>query len=59
MMMVGRVGLTLALVGLVPNNLYLEYWFLWTALADVQALKRDTLPMENTLRTLAEQLSSK
>lgn len=53
--MVGRVGL----LGVVPKDLYLEYWFLWTALADVHALKRDTLPMENTPRILAEQLSSK
>lgn len=43
----------------VPKDLYLEYLFLWTALADVHALKRDTLPMENTPRICAEQLSSK
>lgn len=38
--MVGRVGLTFASVGLVPKELYLEYRFLWTALTDVRVMKR-------------------
>lgn len=38
--MVGRVDLTFASMDLLLRELYLEYWFLWTAFADVHALKK-------------------